>query len=78
MDRKIPVGGEKYAPGLRAFIFERGGKRVVAYWHTFGSGRFVLADPVSTVIEAAGLKYFETDLSAEAAAKAFAESKPAR
>ena len=74
--RQIPVGGHKDAPGLRAFMFERGGKRVVAYWHTFGSGRFVLNDAASTVVEAAGLKYFETDMSADAAFRAFAESKP--
>ena len=76
--RQIPVGGELLKPGLRAFVFERGGRRVVAYWHTSGSGRFVLADAASTVVDAADLKYFETDLSEAAVVKAFAESVPAK
>ena len=74
--RQILVGGKEYAPGLRAFIFERGGKRVVAYWHTFGRGSFMLKDASSTVVEAEGLKYFETDMSVAEATKAFAESVP--
>ena len=74
--RQILVGGKEYAPGLRAFVFERGGKRVVAYWHTAGRGSFVLKDAASTVIEAEGLKYFETDMSVAEATKAFAESVP--
>jgi hypothetical protein len=72
--RQIPVGGKEYAPGLRVFLFERGGKRVVAYWHTSGRARYVLKDAASTVVEAEGLKYFETDMSAADAEKAFAES----
>ena len=76
--RQILVGGKEYAPGLRAFIFERGGKRVVAYWHTFGRGSFMLKDASSTVVEAEGLKYFETDMSVAEATKAFAESVPAK
>ena len=74
--RQIPIGGKTMEPGLRAFVFERGGKRVVAYWHTFGSGRFVLKDAARTTIEAADLKYFETDMSEEEATRAFAESVP--
>ena len=76
--RQILVGGKEYAPGLRAFVFERGGKRVVAYWHTSGRGSFVLKDAESTVIEAENLKYFETDMSVADATKAFAESVPAK
>ncbi len=74
--RQIPIGGKTLAPGLRAFIFERGGKRVVAYWHTCGRGRYVLKDAASTVVDAGDLKYFETDMSADEATRAFAESTP--
>ena len=74
--RQIPIGGKTLAPGLRAFIFERGGKRVVAYWHTCGNGRFALKDAAHTVVDAGDLKYFVTDMSAEDATKAFAESVP--
>lgn len=66
--------GEALAPGLRAFMFERGGKRVVAYWHTFGRAKYALADDAGTVIEADGLKYFETSLSAAAVRAAFANA----
>ena len=72
---QIPIGGETLAPGLRAFLFERGGKRVVAYWHTFGCAKYALADDAGTVIEAEGLKYFETSLSAAAVRAAFAKAE---
>ena len=54
------------APKLRGFVFERNGRRVVAYWHTCADGRFTaaLGDGGATVELAAGdLKYLETDLS---------------
>ena len=73
--KQIPVGGGRLVPGLRAFLFERGGKRVVAYWHTSGRARYVLADETGTEIEAEGLKYFKTDLSAAAAEAAFMNSR---
>ena len=75
---QIPIGGETLAPGLRAFLFERGGKRVVAYWHTFGRAKYALADDAGTVIEAKGLKYFETSLPADAVRAAFANATMAQ
>ena len=56
---------EKMA-GLRGFIFERKGKRVVAYWHTSGSGTLKAAlgnggSPMT--LQVSNLKYHETDLS---------------
>ena len=60
------------ASGLRAFLFERNGRRIVAYWHTSGSGRFVLDDGEGTVLEAGGLRYRETESSREAVRRAFA------
>jgi len=38
----------------------------------------VLKDASSTVVEAEGLKYFETDMSVAEATKAFAESVPTK
>jgi len=63
------------APGLRAFLFTRGGKRVIAYWHTSGSGDYDLSlgpKGESVRLHAADRQYFETDLSAEAIRSAFA------
>lgn len=63
-------------PGLRAFLFERDGRRVAAYWHTSDKGRFILADGRGTVLEAEDLKYHETDLSVSVIKAAFAEAVP--
>ena len=73
--KQIPIGGKKLSPGLRAFLFERGGERVVAYWHTCGRARYALADEAGTEIEAEGLKYFKTGLPAAEVAGAFANSR---
>ena len=72
---QIPIGGETLAPGLRAFVFERSGKRIVAYWHTSGRAKYALADDAGTTIDAEGLKYFETTLSVDAVRTAFAGAK---
>lgn len=62
------------ASGLRAFLFKRGGRHMIAYWHTSGNGRFVLplakgGAPVE--LSASSVKYYETELSAEEIIKAF-------
>ena len=62
------------AKGLRAFMFERNGRRVVAYWHTSGEGDFTLAlgpGGAPVTLHAAGIAYYETDLPAEAVRSAF-------
>ena len=62
------------APHLRGFVFERGGRRVVAYWHTCGSGRASVAigeNSSETVLELGGLRYLETDLPRNAVLQAF-------
>ena len=60
------------APHLLGFVFTRNGKRVVACWHTHGKGRLRLQldRPIET--ELAGIRYFETTLSEDEVAKAFA------
>lgn len=74
---QIRVAGDEMHHGLRAFVFERAGKRVVAYWHTSGCGKFRLADGRGTVVEASHVKYYETDDPVEAVTKAFAEAEDA-
>ena len=60
------------AKGLRGFVFERNGKRVIAYWHMFGSGTFKVALGSTDTLKVDALRYFETDLSREAVAQSFA------
>ena len=60
---------------LRGFVFERNGKRTVAYWHTCGAGQVKLAlgaNGAATVVPADKLRYLETDLSRSAVIAAFA------
>ena len=59
---------------VRAFVYEHGGKRVVAYWHVSDKARLVFANPLGGIasLDAADMKLFETDLSEEAVRAAFA------
>ena len=70
---EIMAGGPK-AKDLRGFVFERNGKRVVAYWHTSGSGEVLTKDEDGqpATLPADHLRYVETSLSREAVAEAFA------
>ena len=57
------------AKHLRGFLFERAGARVVAAWHTAGSGTLSWAfGPKETI---AGLRYFTTDKSRDAVKNAW-------
>ena len=71
--KQLDVAGGKWTH-VRAFIFERNGKRVVAYWHTHDRARLVFAKPLdgAAFLDAEGMKYFETSLSADAVRAAFA------
>ena len=57
------------AKDVRGFLFERGGRRMIACWHTSGSSKFAIALDRAESVELAGMRYFETSLS-RAAAKA--------
>ena len=62
---------------LRGFVFERNGKRIVAYWHTCGEGSFSV--PLSRgdrpcSLHAAGIKYLETDFSVTEVKAAFSKA----
>ena len=66
------------APELRGFVFERGGKRMVAYWHTSGAAKAVaaLGDGGAEIeLDAAGVKYLATDLARGAVRSAFGAAK---
>lgn len=66
------------AKELRGFVFERAGKRVVAYWHTSASGKAACAlgaGGSEIVLDAANIRYVTTDLSREAVREAFAKAR---
>ena len=75
--RQLSVGGKR--DGLvRAFVFESGGKRIVAYWHVSGEGDFSIELPGSVgrqVFHAADMKHFVSDLPEVALRKAFESAK---
>ena len=72
---QLDVAGGKWTD-VRAFLFECNGKRIVAYWHTHDRARLVFAQPLdgTASLDTAGVKYFETALSAEAVRAAFASA----
>ncbi|MBQ3341149.1 MAG: hypothetical protein IJG84_04590 [Kiritimatiellae bacterium] len=74
--KQLDVAGGKWSD-VRAFMFERNGRRVVAYWHVRDRGRLVFAVPLDgvTSLDAAGMKYFETGLPAETVRAAFAVAR---
>jgi hypothetical protein len=71
--KQLDVAGGKWT-NVRAFVYEHGGKRVVAYWHVCDKARLALASPIGSVssLEAADMKLLETDFSEEAIRAAFA------
>ncbi len=54
---------------VRAFVFERGGGRYVAYWHVSGDCSLILPD--GNTIPAGDRRYWRTSLSAEAVRELF-------
>ena len=67
----------KNMPHLRGFVFERGGKRVVAYWHTCGEGAFavpLLGDGAMKRLKAANVQYLESGLSVAEVKSRFARA----
>ena len=70
--KQLDVAGGKSTP-VRAFLLEREGRRMVAYWHTSGSG--ILELPDGTRLEAGPMRYWTTSSPAEAVKKAFAAAR---
>ena len=63
------------APEARGFLFERGGRRVIACWHISGSGEFAIDLGTAETLPLAGMRYLETDLSREAAIAAWSRAR---
>ena len=74
--RQLAVAGKKDAL-VRAFLFESGGKRVVAYWHVMGKGEFELSLPNGGTrrLTAEAMKLFVSDLSAAELTSAFRSAR---
>ena len=63
------------AKAVRGFVFTRGGKRMLAYWHTSGTGRLEIAcgaGGARLTVPADGIRYLETDLPVDAVKRAYA------
>ena len=73
--RQLDVAGGRQTK-IRAFLFERNGKRVVAYWHVHDRARLVFAQPLDGVssLDAAGVKYWETTLPSASVRAAFSNA----
>ena len=69
---QIAVAGGK-ASDVRAFLYERGGRRIVEYWHVSGSATLVLRD--GTILQAGNMNVFETSASRDAVKELFANGK---
>ena len=61
------------APNARAFIFERGGARVIAYWHTSGAAKLEVAlDGATKAVPLDNVRYLTTSLPRDDAKAAWA------
>ncbi|MDD4623577.1 MAG: hypothetical protein PHG71_10120, partial [Kiritimatiellae bacterium] len=69
----LPTSAE--AKELRGFVFERGGKRVVAYWHTRGEGEFAFDWAGPKTLKADKVRYLETLLAKAEIIRAFTAAK---
>jgi hypothetical protein len=68
--RQLDVAGDKWSR-VRAFVFERQGRRVVAYWDIADRSELVLANGVGT-LKAENLIYWETQMNEADVHAAFA------
>ena len=60
------------APNARAFIFERSGVRMIAYWHTSGAAKLEVAlDGATKAVPLDNVRYLATTLPKEAAKAAW-------
>lgn len=68
--RQLAVAGGKWT-AVRAFVYEHGGKRVVAYWHVADKAKLVLPNGLPT-LEAENMKTWESALPENEIAAVFA------
>ncbi len=69
----LPTSAE--AKSLRGFVFERGGKRIVAYWHTHGEGEFAFDWDGPKTLKADKVRYLETLMTKAEIVRAFTAAK---
>lgn len=62
------------APEARGFLFERDGKRMIACWHTTGSGTLAIDLDAPETLPLAGVRYLETALSRDEAKSAWSRA----
>lgn len=70
---QLNVAGGQWTP-VRAFLYEKDGRRHVVYWHVAGSGRLDLGDGHG-VLDAADMKTWSTDLRRKEVVRIFADAK---
>lgn len=70
--RQLDVAGGRWTP-VRAFVYERKGRRGVVYWHVAGKAKLVLPDGLPT-LEAEGMKQWDTDISERDLRRAFTKA----
>ena len=70
---QIPVAGGKDTP-VRAFLYEKDGRRHVVYWHVAGRGRLDLGTPHG-VLDAEAMTTWTTDLPHDKVVRLFAAAK---
>jgi hypothetical protein len=63
------------APNVRAFIFERAGRRMIAYWHISGSAKLAVNLGSAVTVPLDKLRYLETSLSPADAKAAWAAAE---
>ena len=64
------------AKSLRGFVFERQGRRMVAYWDTSGMSTVRLGAPWDKTVSAGDLAYVETELEKADVVRAFGAARP--
>ena len=67
--KQLDVAGGKWTP-VRAFLYERNGRCVVAYWHVSGKANLILANGEQSLL-AENMQLWESDLSEKICAKSF-------
>ena len=69
---QLNVAGGKWT-SVRAFLYEKGARRVVAYWHVSDKAKLILPDGLPT-LDAGNMKLWETNLPEDRIADAFARA----
>ena len=71
--RQLDVAGGKWT-AVRAFVYEKDGRRHVVYWHVADKARLVLPEGLPT-LEAENMKTWDADLSEQEIVRAFGAAR---